>query len=920
MKNKSKNKSRMLFVLLFIIIVAIGIYISYRGSYLETMEIGEQYLTVLKQNTVYLYSTMLINFLILFFMIFITNKFIKKGLKKFFEEEKKPMPKLPNKSIALIGAAIISIITSGIISKKLMLFINTAWFGINDPVYNIDIGYFFFKQPFLEFCLLYFIVIMIALTIYVAIYYIISFNKYFDGINAQTLKSNIFIKHLTAYIMIIVVLLSIFFILTTLKVGTEEFLTLNDKQETRIIGAGVTDVTVKLWGYRILAVVFIISAYKAIKEFKNKEIRKMIFNLMIVPIGLIILFLIMTLFKLIFINSSELDKQKEYIQQNIAYTKKAYNIEIEEKQINYNGTITYAEIKENENVISNIPVVSSDITYKTLSSLQTSTGYYSFRKQYATKYEIDGTEKVVYVSPREISNSNSSYNNKTYEYTHGYSVIITDANETKEDGTVKYIQNSFENTQNDKVEINNPRIYYGLETKDTIITNTKNKEEFDYPTEQAENISYVYNGKAGLNLNLFDRLILAIKERDLQLIFSTNVNNDSKILINRNIIKRAEKIMPNLIYDENPYMVIDDNGNLVWVLDAYTVSNEYPYSQKTLIEYKNRKQEINYIRNSVKVLINAFDGTIDFYITDETDPIAVAYRNIYPGLFKTSNEMPQDIVQHFIYPKYLYDIQAKMLNMYHNVGTDVLYRGDDVWEIATYTAFGTKALPMDSYYTMLKTIDSDEKLGLVIPYTPLDKQNLTAYLVGKTDGVNKGLTLYKFSSDNNIIGAIQLDRQIAQDETISKEIESINVTGTKLTRNMIIVPIDNTLLYIEPIYVQTLNETASLPQLKKVVVASGTKVAIGDKLQDAIENLLSSNYTTNIEIENTETTDGLIEAIVKANNNLDESSKNGNWEQFGKDLSKLQELIEELEKVNKEEKEKQEEIEKTTVNTLNILE
>ena len=375
-KAPKKSKKRMLVVLLFIAVVAIGIYISYRGSYLETLEIGEEYLNVLKQNVVYQYATMLVNFVILFLFIYITNRFIKRGLKSFFLEEKKELPKLPNKSIALIGAVIISILSSKLIAQKIMLFINTAWFGVNDPVFGMDIGYYFFKQPFIAFCIQYFIILMILLTIYVAIYYIIVFNKYFDGINAQTLKTSTFLKHIMVNVMLIVIAIAMLIILNAQGIGTDTFLSLNDQNETKIVGAGITDTTIKLWGYRIFALVLVITVYRAIHAFKEKNTKKVILSILIVPIYLVVLFIIMTIFQLVFINSNELDKQKWYIEKNIQYTKKAYNIEIEEKPISTTGTITKEETNANENVIDNIPVVSSDIIYKTLSNLQTSTGYY----------------------------------------------------------------------------------------------------------------------------------------------------------------------------------------------------------------------------------------------------------------------------------------------------------------------------------------------------------------------------------------------------------------------------------------------------------------------------------------------------------------------------------------------------------------
>ena len=917
-ETKKTHKKRKIFVLVAVVIAIIALYISYRGTYLETLEIGEQYVQVFNQNLYYKYITMAVNFVITFIAIYITTKFIKRGLKSFFDEEKKVMPKFPNKSIAFVGATIISIVTSGLFLQKVMLCFNTWWFGFNDPVFNMDMGFYFFQEPFIELVINYMICLMIGLTAYTAIYYIIVFNIHFDGISVQTLKKNTFLKHLKTNVMIIIVLLSSLIIVNTQTIGRQNFLTINTENSTKLVGAGLLDVTIKVWGYRILAVVMIICAYKALKAFTNKETKKVITYILIVPAYLVLLFIIIIACKLIFVNSNELDKQKEYIEQNINYTQNAYNINIDEKQVESSGAITYEELQNNQKVAEGIPIISSDITAKTLNNLQTSTGY-SFRNQVVSKYEFDGKENLVYLSPREMANLGGSYSNKTYEYTHGFGVIITSATNTLEDGNIEYIQKDFEQDANkEKISIKSPRIYYGLDTTNTVVTNTKNKSEFDYPKTASENAEFNYNGNSGLNLNFIDRIILAIKEKDINLAFSSNVNSDSKILINRNILKRAEKVLPYLVYDENPYLVVDKNGNLIWVIDAYTIANQYQYSQGITIEYKNTKQQINYIRNSAKVLVNAYDGTIDFYITDKTDPIIMAYSKIFDGLFKDGEDIPQDISEHFIYPQYLYKIQAEILEMYHNVGTDVLYRGDDEWEIAKYATTGTKGVEMEPYYTMLKTNDSqDARLGIMLPYTPVNKQNINAYLIGETNGINNKLTLYKFSSDNNIVGTMQLDKQIEQDEKIAKEIANINVTGTKLIKNMIVVPIENTLIYVEPIYQQTLNETNSIPVLKKVIVASGNKVAIGDNLKDALNRLVSSQYTTSIEVENTDTIEGLVEAIIKANNNLEESTNINNWEQIGKDLNKLQELIKELQTVKEANDKEQDKNKTNTVNSIN---
>ena len=455
-----------------------------------------------------------------------------------------------------------------------------------------------------------------------------------------------------------------------------------------------------------------------------------------------------------------------------------------------------------------------------------------------------------------------------------------------------------------------PRIYYGLQTNNLVVTNTTNQKEFDY-IETDKNIENAYDGKAGLKLNFIDRLILGIKEGNLQLGLASNITNESKILTNRNIIERAKILMPYLIYDDNPYMVVNKDGRLVWVIDAYTTSNNYPYSQRTTIkESSSSKIELNYIRNSVKVLVDSYDGTISFYITDRTDPIAMSYRNMYPKLFVSLDEkIPEDISKHFVYPEYLYKIQADVLTRYHNIEPDVLYRNDDIWKISSYnsskvtTRIGNQIKP---YYTMVKTVDEENsRLGLVLPYTLQGRQNMISYLVGSYNNGEAKLKLYKYNADANILGTMQLDTQLEQDETIMKQLESLNVNGIKITKNIIVIPLDNNLLYVEPVYASYTNEPDSLPTLRKIIVASKNKVAIGNNIQEALLNLVSER-SVNIEIENTDTVDDIIDTIIKANHNLTNSNESNNWEMMGKDVNKLQELINKLEQLISENRAKNE--------------
>ena len=914
-KQNKKMKTRVILVLLFIALFSVISYISLRGSYLEYKELGENYTEVFFTNLKYKYTIFGINFIALYFIIYMTTRGIKKGLKSFFDKEKKEMPKVPNKSIEFIISAVVSALMSSVIMKQIILCSSNASFGIQDPIYNFDIAYYMFQKPIIQMFLLYFMAILVGLTVYMALYYIIVFNKDFDGVDGKMLKQSSLIKKLIRNAVLIVVLFALMTVLNTTDILTSKMLTIKDgsdsTQNIEITGAGYTEVMIQRWGYLIFAFVMIFSAIRASKGFKEDNTSKVLKNLAIIPGYLVVLFLVIIIFNVVFVNSNKLDKEKEYLAYNIENTKNAYKINIEEKSLENSGTITQKDVDENTDVINNIRIVNEDTVLKTLEDNQTGTGYYSYRNANIAQYKIAGQYKLVYVSPREIKNLGRTYSNKTYEYTHGRGQIVASATDVSETGNLNYIQKDVSG-EDDKLGTVNKQIYYGLETNNIVATNTKNRQEYDYTDENNKEYTSSYQGQSGLSLNFIDRLILGIKTGDLNLAFSSEVTNESKILINRNIIKRAKTAMPYLIYDDNPYTVVTDEGKTVWVLDAYTVSSQYPYSQFTSIEHDGIKEKINYIRNSVKVIIDSYDGTMKFYVTDKTDPIAMAYRNVYKTLFEDlDTEIPADIAQHFVYPKYLYNVQAKMLKTYHNVKSDVLYRTDDLWDFAKYNSTvisKSTGTILEPYYTTVNNGDGEE-VGLVQIYTPSSKQNLISYLVGTTNGSNNVLKLYKFSEDSNILGPMQLDKQLEQDETISLAINALNTTGTKVTKDIVVVPVNNTLLYVESIYQTMLNEEVKVPALKKIVVASGNKVAMGNNLKEALQNLLSKD-ASNIEVENTDDIDGVIDALVKANKNLSESTSNNDWELVGSDIKKVQGLIDTLEKLKEQEDKKKEALEK----------
>ena len=888
MKKKKLNKLKNILVIAFIAIYLICTYVILRGQYLECLELGEQYIQNFWTNIKYKYSIMGISFIIISICMFLTNIGIKKGLKPFFESENKTMPKFPNKSIIFVVAVIGSIFFSNNLVEKVVLCASKVSFQKTDMIFNMDISYYMFIKPLIEEVIKYLMQFVILLSAYITAFYIIVFNLYFDGIDRTMLRKSKLIKSLLKNVIILAILAGILTIFSTQNILTDKFLTLND--EIELTGAGFVESTIKLWGYIIFAFVIIIAIILSVIFFQKNKNKKIMFTLLTIPGYLVAMFVVMVVTNFVFVRPNEFDKERKYIEENISSTKEAYGINASEININYSGTISETEINENREILNNIPIVSQNMVKQSLEDTQTEAGYYTFRNILTTKFVKDGQEKIAYVAPREIAEQSISYNNKTYELTHGIGQIIVNANETSEDGNIQYIQKDIKDNQ---------RIYYGLETNSIVVTNTKNKEEYDYTDSEGNEYTYSYEGNSGIQVGFLDRLILALKNGDFKLAFSTSVTNESKILTNRNVIERAKTALPYLLYDKNAYTVINDN-QIYWIIDAYTISDKYPYSSYTTIEEEKEKQSINYIRNSVKVIINAYNGEMKFYIVDKTDPIISAYKKIYPAMFE-ENYIPEEIQKKLKYPQLLYNVQAEMLRAYHNVKEDVLYRNSDIWSLATYgkTTSKIKTATLEPYYTMLKTSDGETRFGLVQMYTQKNKSNIIAYVLGTCNGTNNELKIYKFSADSNILGANQLDNLIEQDETISTELNSLNVTGVKISKEMKIIPINNTLLYIETIYQTKTNEINQPITLEKVIVASGTKVAIGDNLENALSKLLSQS-AVNLEVNNTEDIEGLIDTIIKANNNLTDSNSRNDWEMMGADIKTLQELIERLDKMRQE--------------------
>ena len=665
-----------------------------------------------------------------------------------------------------------------------------------------------------------------------------------------------------------------------------------------LTGAGFLDVNIKLWIYRIISIVIIIAVYNFIRGIKKEESKKILFSIILIPATLIIVFIVNIAIDSIFLRGNDIDREKEYILQNIRATEEAYNINVENKEIAKGTDITSEKIKKDSELIEKLPMVTPDVVKETLENNTDNKEKKSLYK-YGNPNLVKNGNAYDYLTTREIDDKDKTLTNKIYKYTHGNFGILTSSSKVNKNGYLLNVSEKFEGQELNGTKIKEPRLYYGENTNSNAIVNAKDIKEYDYPTSTLTNKENNYNGKGGIKLSLLERIALAVTKGSTELIFNNNIVENTKVLLNRQIIERAKKILPNIRYDKDPYLVTKDDGGLAWVIDGYTVTSRYPYSQKVSIEAdKGGKERINFIRNSVKVVIDAYNGTVDFYVTDTTDPFISTIMKTYPTLFKNYNELSENIKKQMRYPQYLFDIQAKVLTTYHNSDVDNIYRADDRWEVAEVSGSGTRS--STSMYTLLKKGD-ELKPAIITTYTPEKRKNIVSYLVGQTEnGANK-LTMYRYNEKSELSLSF-IDTQIEKDEKVQKEMRELTTLGTELKTVRILLPYEDTTLYIKSIYQVFLNED-SVPVLKKVIVANKGKVGIGNTLKEAMQRMLTEN-AIDIDVRDLANEDELKDAIIKQNKTLKDVMKQGDFEYTGKDIQRLIKLVDQLEEVSKEKKKK----------------
>ena len=808
---------------------------------------------------------------------------------------------------ALLGAIFVSSV-AGDNWLTVQQYFNSVAFGTTDPIFNKDISFYFFDLSFYQFVYgLLMLLVILTLTVCAAVYLLNTGGQNFLNNWREFSFSKMHLAILLAIILAVKAWgyrLSMYSILFS--------------TDSIIFGAGYTDVHARLLAYKVLMVVALIAAVLILVNIFIRHFNWIVYCFaawVVIALGLGT-FYPMVIQSLV-VKPNEANREKPYIEHAIEYTRLAYGLDqVDDKEFKLDYSLTMDDIQSNRPTIDNIRLWDWQPLKDTYKSVQELRAYYYFHDVDIDRYYIDGAYRQVMLSAREMEDMSRLPNwdeqaktwvNQRLMYTHGYGLVVSPVTEVEQEGFPHYIIKDVPPVFETDLTVSRPEIYFGERTDSWVMVNT-NQEEFDYPMGTS-NVFTTYEGDKGLKVKSFTRrLILAWHLRDFNMIFSSDINNNSQLLMNRNIMDRIQTIAPWLAYDRDPYIVINDDGTLFWMLDAYTFTNKFPYSQP----YNNIANS-NYIRNSVKVTCNAYTGEVTFYIADDQDPIVKTFQAIFPDAFHPLEEMPDGLKAHIRYPVDMFTIQANIWANFHMDDPSVFYNKEDTWVIPNEIV-GSKEQTMEPYYiiTHLSGEETEEYI-LMIPYIPNGRPNMTAWMCARMDGDNYGkILIYSFPKQETVYGPMQIESRINQNTEISQQLTLWNQSGTSTYRgNLLVIPIEDTILYVEPLYLQATN--SALPELKRVIASYHNTVVMEETLEKALIAIFGPASSTDSPSsgnsgESTETpgtSTGTTEATVaslaaqaqSAFDNAEQAAQNGDWTNYGRYLDQLKAILAQLNQV-----------------------
>ena len=702
-------------------------------------------------------------------------------------------------------------------------YLHATPFGNTDPLFERDVAFYVFHLPFFTFARSSLLVVVVLSLVGAAGAYVISGLLSFEPTRGLTVNPRVR-RHLSLLAAALLLLLAWGAYLDMARLLTTPSGILH--------GASYVDVAARLPMLRILMIVSILGAGLAVFSAFSSTLWPMA-----AAIGLYAAVFLggsayAAVLQRIVVTPNEQEKEAPFIVHNIAATRRAFGLdEVEARNLSGDAALSQQDIVNNAATINNVRLWDHQPLLDTFGQIQEIRTYYDFVSVDNDRYVIDGQYRQTMLSTRELNSEslpNPSWVNERLSFTHGYGIALGPVNQVTQEGLpMLFIKDLPPKSESPDLQIDQPSIYFGELPNDYVVVNT-DTEEFHYP-QGDDNVFTTYDGDGGVSIKgVFRRLLFALRFRSVNVLVSEQITGVSRVLFHRNITDRVTTIAPFLQYDGDPYLVISD-GRLFWIQDAYTISNRYPYSTPAATE-------ISYIRNSVKVVIDAYHGTTTFYLADPEDPIALTLGKIFPAFLRPLEEISADLRSHIRYPEDIFSLQTAIYSTYHMTNPAIFYNKEDQWEVPAIDM-----VAMEPYYTIMKLPgEADAEFIQMLPFTPRGKNNLAAWMVARSDGEHYGkMLVFQFPKQQVIFGPSQIAARINQDQVISPQITLWNQQGSEVIQGtLLVIPIEEALLYIRPLYLRAAG--GRIPELKRVIVAYQNQIVMEETLDRALDRLFGS--------------------------------------------------------------------------------
>jgi uncharacterized membrane protein (UPF0182 family) len=802
--------------------------------------------------------------------------------------------------LALMGAGLVALVTglfAGSQWEQWLYFIYATPFGKADPILGRDVGFYVFILPALEMVHGMLFTTLVLATVATVGVYVLGGEAGLDptrGLHA----SKTAVRHvaiLAALLMLVLAFgawLQIPQLLTT--------------PSGVIAGASYADVHARMPALRMLIVAAVAGAvltlWQALMRDRLWPIAAAVGLYLLVMIGGSVYAAIIQRFV---VAPNEQVRETPFIVNNIQATRAAFGLDrVTERQLSGEARLTRADLDRNATTLDNVPLWNERPLLDTFSQIQEIRTYYDFPAVDTDRYTINGQYRQIMLSARELNSQSlpsRTWINERLTFTHGYGLTLGPVNEVTREGLPVLFIRDLPPVSTADLAVKQPAIYYGELPNDHVFVKTRT-EEFDYPRGE-DNVFTTYSGDGGVPLsNLFRRLMFAIRFRSTDVFFSPNLTEESRVMMYRRVADRVRRIAPFLRYDPDPYLAISD-GRLLWVQDVYLTSTRYPYSTSAA--------GVNYIRNAVKVTIDAYHGRTRFHLVDPADPVAITIGKMFPGLFQPLSTMPEDLRTRLRYPQQIFALQAAMFATFHMVSPAVFYNREDQWEVPAFE-IGGQPTPMHPYYTIMKLPgESGPEYIQMLPFTPRQKDNLAAWMVARSDGENYGrLIVFQFPKQTVIFGPRQVAARINQDQVIAPQITLWNQQGSEVIQGtLLVIPIEESLIYIRPLYLRAAG--GFIPELKRVIVAYQNRIVMDETLDAALDQIFPGGgprrqITPAAEPESVEqparpaAPSDLVTLAAQAQAHYAralQAQRDGNWALYGEEIKRLGEVLEKMKKL-----------------------